>query len=76
LATEVIDKILKKYKNAEPFWVQEEPENMGAYGYILRHYPEIAETSVCRKASASPATGYKKIHLKEQADIVDQAFKK
>ena len=29
---------------------------------------------VSRKTSASPATGYKTQHLKEQADLLDRAF--
>jgi 2-oxoglutarate dehydrogenase E1 component len=31
-------------------------------------------TYVARKASASPATGFKKVHDKEQASIVSRAF--
>ena len=67
-----LDAVLAKYKKAEVFWVQEEPENMGYWTYLLRiglHYPVIS-----RKAAASPATGYPKIHSQEQADIVRRAF--
>lgn len=67
-----LDAILEKYKKAEKFWVQEEPENMGYWTYLLRvgvHLPIIS-----RKAAASPATGYPKIHTQEQADIVRRAF--
>ena len=67
-----LDKVLDKYKKAEKFWVQEEPENMGYWTYLLRmglHWPIIS-----RKAAASPATGYPKIHTQEQADIVRRAF--
>ncbi|MBD2751938.1 2-oxoglutarate dehydrogenase E1 component [Spirosoma validum] len=67
-----LDSVLSKYKKAEIFWVQEEPENMGYWTYLLRiglNYPIIS-----RKAAASPATGYPKIHTQEQADIVRRAF--
>ncbi len=67
-----LDAVLAKYKKAEIFWVQEEPANMGYWSYLLRiglHYPIIS-----RKAAASPATGYPKIHTQEQADIVRRAF--
>ncbi len=70
-----IDKILKRYKNAELLWVQEEPENMGAWTFLLRHYKkERILRGIARKASSSPATGYKKVHLKEQQQIIEQAF--
>ena len=72
LAQKQLDAVLAKYKKAEVMWVQEEPENMGAWTYLLRsglNFPLIS-----RKASASPATGYPKIHAKEQADIVRRAF--
>ncbi|QKZ15453.1 2-oxoglutarate dehydrogenase E1 component [Spirosoma sp. KUDC1026] len=67
-----LDAVLEQYKNAKVFWVQEEPENMGYWTYLLRvgmNLPIIA-----RKAAASPATGYAKMHTQEQADIVRRAF--
>lgn len=65
---------LKKYKNAEILWVQEEPENMGAWSFILRVFREVKKDVISRKAAASPATGFAKIHAKEQQEIVDKAF--
>ncbi|WP_242923807.1 2-oxoglutarate dehydrogenase E1 component [Pontibacter liquoris] len=65
---------LRKYPNAKVYWVQEEPANMGAWTYILRLMRKSIEDVVARKASASPATGYMKVHVKEQQDIVDRAF--
>ena len=65
---------LNKYPGAEIFWVQEEPRNMGAWFYIWNILTEIKITRISRKASASPATGFAKIHAKEQADIVLQSF--
>ncbi len=72
LPTNQIDKLLVKYKGAEIIWVQEEPENMGAWSFILRYYQSWKLIS--RDASASPAVGYSKTHNKEQEDIVDKAF--
>lgn len=70
-----INKMFDKYSNAEIFWVQEEPENMGAWHYILgRFYKERKITCVARKMSSSPATGYKKQHAKEQDDLMNRAF--
>ena len=66
---------LDKYKKAETIWVQEEPENMGAWSFILREFPEIGISDViARKKSASPANGYTKYHQAEQKAIIDRAF--
>lgn len=66
--------ILAQYKNAEIIWVQEEPENMGYWTYILRVFKHDNLKLISRKASASPATGYAKVHAAEQEKLVDQAF--
>ncbi len=67
---------LAKYPKAKTFWVQEEPENMGYWNYLLRFMRHELEAVVARKASASPATGYNKVHVKEQKDLVARAFDK
>lgn len=66
--------ILKKYKTDKKIWVQEEPANMGYWTYILRMMPTDGLKLVSRKASASPATGYLKVHKIEQEKIVSKAF--
>lgn len=66
--------VLKKYKNAELIWAQEEPYNMGYWAYIQRFLPEHQLKIVARKSSASPATGYSKVHKAEQQHIIDLAF--
>ncbi len=65
---------LKKYKGATVVFAQEEPANMGALSYIQRMMPKQPMEFVSRKASASPATGFKKVHDAEQAKIVNQAL--
>jgi len=75
--THQLEAIHKKYKKAEQvYWVQEEPENMGAWTYILRKYRGKIDEGIFRPASASPATGYAKIHQEEQKEIVNKAFAK
>ncbi len=69
-----VNKILDKYKNAEYFWLQEEPENMGYWNFVQRVYKEQDLTLISRKASASPATGYAKVHAQEQEEIINKAF--
>jgi 2-oxoglutarate dehydrogenase E1 component len=49
---------------------------MGYWSFILRAYKEVSLSLISRKASASPATGYAKVHAAEQQKLVDQAFAK
>ena len=71
-----LQKILDKYPNADFMWVQEEPENMGPWRYMhhATHGFDWKLQVSSRKASASPATGYKEQHKKEQAELVKRAF--
>ena len=69
-----IQKLFKKYTNAEFFWVQEEPKNMGAWMHVLRYDWARNFKEITRKSSASPATGYVAVHIREQKAIVDEAF--
>ncbi|MBF9141777.1 2-oxoglutarate dehydrogenase E1 component [Hymenobacter properus] len=71
-----LDAELAKYGKAKIYWVQEEPENMGYWNYLLRFMRRELEDVVARKPSASPATGYNKIHVKEQKELVARAFDK
>jgi 2-oxoglutarate dehydrogenase E1 component len=67
-----LNTVLKKYKGAKIVWTQEEPANMGYWTYILRNMQGLELIS--RKASASPATGYSKVHKAEQEKIVSQSL--
>lgn len=66
---------LKKFTEPEIIWVQEEPENMGAWEYLLR-VAGLNMRVIARKVSASPATGFAKVHKMEQVAIVAKAFEK
>ncbi|MBI1222060.1 MAG: 2-oxoglutarate dehydrogenase E1 component [Bacteroidetes bacterium] len=67
--------IRKKYSKAELVWAQEEPKNMGAWTFLLRWEENFKLKLISRNSAASPATGFAKVHAKEQQEIVDQAFK-
>jgi 2-oxoglutarate dehydrogenase E1 component len=69
-----VQEVFKKYKKADFFWVQEEPKNMGAWYFILNELRDTNIQVISRKSSASPATGFKKVHDKEQADLVSKAL--
>jgi len=70
----MIGKLFSKYKNAEIRWVQEESQNMGAWQFISNEFRGMDLKCISRKASASPATGYKKVHEKQQEEILMKAF--
>ena len=47
---------------------------MGAWTYWLRREEHKKFRLISRKSSASPATGFNKVHVQQQQDIVDEAF--
>ncbi len=71
---------LERYPNARDVrWVQEEPENMGAYRFVHwrlhRELPdEISFSHVAREESGSPASGSATVHDREQRELVEAAF--
>ncbi|MBS0000131.1 MAG: 2-oxoglutarate dehydrogenase E1 component [Cyclobacteriaceae bacterium] len=71
-----LNSVFKNYPDAEIVWVQEEPENMGAWFYLFRIFPGRISRGIFRKPSASPATGFHKIHHEEQEEIIKKAFEK
>ncbi len=60
-------------------WVQDEPENMGAWPfmalYLTPHLPDgVAFSGVTRPASSSPAVGNNAAHVEQQQQLHDSAF--
>ena len=60
-------------------WVQEEPENMGAWSFISAYLPRLLPAGVSlsyvgRERSASPATGFYTRHRQELSHIFKQVF--
>ena len=75
-----IERVLANYPNlAEVVWLQEEPENMGAWPFVhLRmhdHLRHVQVSHVARAESASPATGSGLVHAAEQADLLVRAIR-
>ncbi|MFH0757488.1 MAG: 2-oxoglutarate dehydrogenase E1 component [Bacteroidota bacterium] len=71
-----IKAILKKYRNNMlALWVQEEPENMGAWYYIRNSLKNVEILPVTRQPSGSPATGLFKLHEISQTEIIDKVFR-
>jgi 2-oxoglutarate dehydrogenase E1 component len=70
-----LEAILAKYKNAHNYyWVQEEPENMGAWTFIMKTLRHLPLQYIGRKEAASPATGYAKIHHEQSEAILRAVF--
>jgi 2-oxoglutarate dehydrogenase E1 component len=73
-----METVYNGYKNAnEAVWVQEEPENMGAWPYLLRKTRKTAFADIeviSRKESSSTASGFAKQHADQQAYILAKAF--
>ena len=73
-----IERILADYPRlTEVVWLQEEPENMGAWPFVhLRMHGHLRDhhvAHVARAESASPATGSGLVHGAEQADLLRRA---
>ena len=79
LTPEAVNAALARYPDGTPVvWVQEEPDNMGAWGFLLRTLGPRLErgmtlSGITREASASPATGSHSMHRSEQKDLVTAA---
>ena len=78
-----VSKELKRFKNAELVWVQEEPKNMGGWTFVdpwleltLDRMSISAKRAryVGRPASASTAAGLMTRHLKELESFLKEAF--
>ena len=74
LAQDQLSALHKKYSKATWFWVQEEPQNMGAASFLKMNLHNINFGVISRSASASTATGYAKVHAAEQLEVIETAF--
>jgi len=78
-------KELKRYKNADFIWCQEEPQNMGAWNTVRNYIERTLEITqskrdkakyIGRKPSASTATGNLNKHLAQQKEILEKVVGK
>lgn len=75
LQREDLDNILNKYSDRkELIWAQEEPENMGAWTYILRHLRNTGIDVIAPVSSGSPAPGSHKMFEKNQQGVINKVF--
>ena len=70
-----IQEVLKKYNKATKyFWVQEEPENMGAWAFMSRKFPDVKLNYIGRAESSAPAAGSFKRHERRINKVYDAIF--
>lgn len=74
---ELVD-ALSRYPHAKNLrWVQDEPQNQGAWRYMAYHLRQISPLPLAyigRPESASPATGYRDMHQAQLNRILQEAF--
>ncbi len=81
LPTEQMLEILARYPNAKELrWLQDEPENMGAWRFIEHNTWRVKDQGydlrhITRVESGSPATGSKAIHDQEHAELMEAVFR-
>lgn len=78
--TQQLKDLLAPFADETPvYWVQEEPSNMGAWGFLRTRFGDrfldrFPLDRVSRPASASPATGSSSTHRFEQDQLLTAAF--
>ena len=62
--------------DADFIWVQEEPENMGAWPFLSRKLTDLCGVIhfVGRQEDCCPAVGSHQLHLQQQADLINRAY--
>lgn len=78
LPAEEMREVLNKYAHVEDVvWAQEEPRNMGAYGFILMHFNEARSFRVAsRRAYGAPAAGSSTRSKRRHQEVIDYVFDK
>ncbi|MCB1273641.1 MAG: multifunctional oxoglutarate decarboxylase/oxoglutarate dehydrogenase thiamine pyrophosphate-binding subunit/dihydrolipoyllysine-residue succinyltransferase subunit, partial [Leucobacter sp.] len=73
-----LSRVLVNYPGAELVWVQDEPENQGAWPFIslvlAKHLANDRIRVISRAASAAPSTGSAKVHATEQERLIFEAL--
>lgn len=79
LPLDEVREVLAQYPNAEIVWVQDEPENMGAWVFLYMNLFRalgVDPKVVSRRASASPAVGISRYHSSQNGELMRRAFER
>ncbi len=80
---DALNELMTPYKHCDLVWCQEEPRNMGAWGYVDPFIEELADEIgfkeprpryAGRMSAASPATGSASRHAAEHAELLEEAL--
>jgi 2-oxoglutarate dehydrogenase E1 component len=78
LRIDLMEKALAPYKNVNKVaWVQEEPKNMGAWGFMQEHLSSLLDRApiyIGRQENDVPAVASHRMHAREQDRIIDEAL--
>ncbi|MFD0965143.1 2-oxoglutarate dehydrogenase E1 component [Pseudofulvibacter geojedonensis] len=70
-----LDDIIASYPNATDYvWAQEEPKNMGAWGYILMNFESVKLRLASRKAYSAPAAGSSTRSKARHQRVIESVF--
>jgi len=77
LPVEQLKAIIAKYRNVDDYvWAQEEPKNMGAYGFMLMNFDLVKWRLASLKAYSAPASGSYTRAKRRHADAIKMVFDK
>lgn len=75
LPIEELKLIIARYPNVTDYvWAQEEPKNMGAYGYMLMNFDIVKWRLAAANAYSAPAPGSPMRHKARHQEAIDKVF--
>lgn len=75
LPIEELKLIIARYPNVTDYvWAQEEPKNMGAYGYMLMNFDIVKWRLAASNAYSAPAPGSPMRHKARHQEAIDKVF--
>ncbi|MEL6810137.1 MAG: 2-oxoglutarate dehydrogenase E1 component [Bacteroidota bacterium] len=70
-----LEKVIQQYPNATDYvWAQEEPKNMGAWGYMLMNFEQVKLRVASRRVYSSPAAGSSTRSKARHKEVIDSVF--
>jgi 2-oxoglutarate dehydrogenase E1 component len=75
LPTAQLDAVIAQYPNAKDYvWAQEEPKNMGAWGFMLMNFENVKLRVASRRVYSSPAAGSSTRSKARHQEVIDSVF--
>ncbi|HAH34591.1 MAG TPA: 2-oxoglutarate dehydrogenase E1 component, partial [Flavobacteriaceae bacterium] len=75
LPIEQLEAVIASYANATQYvWAQEEPKNMGAWGFMLMNFNSVPLRLASRRVYSSPAAGSSARSKARHKEVIDSVF--